>query len=137
ASAGGDRAGGGGEDARDGDGGDDRAGGGDAAREGADIGTAATAPRREAVHLPATAVVQETGRAERTVWVHRAGRVLALSAPTRARASAARRAAAARGGDAAGPQVLAAMPGTVAWVAADGEVAAGEQLVIVEAMKME
>ncbi|GAB3167499.1 acetyl-CoA carboxylase biotin carboxylase subunit [Myceligenerans halotolerans] len=89
---------------------------------------------------PATAVVQESGRAARTVWVHRAGRTLALPAPTRAQASAARRAAraaAAQGDEATAPAVRGALPGTVAWVAADGEVGAGDTLVVVEAMKME
>ncbi|MBO0610264.1 acetyl/propionyl/methylcrotonyl-CoA carboxylase subunit alpha [Myceligenerans salitolerans] len=88
----------------------------------------------------ATAVVQESGRAVRTVWLHRAGRTLALAAPTRAQASAARRAARAAAASAsgtAGPDVRAAMPGTVAWVAEDGDVAAGDTLVVVEAMKME
>ncbi|MBE1878148.1 acetyl/propionyl/methylcrotonyl-CoA carboxylase subunit alpha [Myceligenerans pegani] len=88
----------------------------------------------------ATAVVQETGRAVRTVWLHRAGRTLALAAPTRSQASAARRAVragGARGGEVAGPEVRAAMPGTVAWVADDGDVGAGDTLVVVEAMKME
>ncbi|RPF21420.1 acetyl/propionyl/methylcrotonyl-CoA carboxylase subunit alpha [Myceligenerans xiligouense] len=89
---------------------------------------------------PTTAVVQESGRGVRTVWLHRAGRTLALAAPTRAQAAAARRAAraaAAQDGEAAGPDVRAAMPGTVAWVAEDGDVGAGDTLVVVEAMKME
>ncbi|GAB4085599.1 acetyl/propionyl/methylcrotonyl-CoA carboxylase subunit alpha [Myceligenerans cantabricum] len=86
------------------------------------------------------AVVQESGRAVRTVWLHRAGRTLALAAPTREQAFAQRRAAAAveaAGAAGAGPDLRAAMPGTVAWVADEGPVAAGETVVVVEAMKME
>ncbi|GAA1856580.1 acetyl/propionyl/methylcrotonyl-CoA carboxylase subunit alpha [Myceligenerans crystallogenes] len=88
-------------------------------------------------------VVQPRGRsgpAVRTVWLHRDGRTLALDAPTREQAFAARRAeraAAAAGGPGAGPDLRSAMPGTVVHVAPPGPVTAGTPLVVVEAMKME
>jgi acetyl-CoA/propionyl-CoA carboxylase biotin carboxyl carrier protein len=74
-----------------------------------------------------------------TVWLHRAGRTLAVDAPDRATALARRLAARERAAGPANPEVRAAMPGTVVAVAVqDGDlVDAGAPLATVEAMKME
>jgi acetyl-CoA/propionyl-CoA carboxylase, biotin carboxylase, biotin carboxyl carrier protein len=74
-----------------------------------------------------------------TVWLHRAGRTLAIDAPDRATALARRLAAQERAAGPASPEVRAAMPGTVVAVAVrDGDVvAAGDPIATVEAMKME
>ena len=74
-----------------------------------------------------------------TVWLHRAGRTLAIDAPDRATALARRLAQAERAGGPVSPEVRAAMPGTVVQVAVrDGDaVEAGALLATIEAMKME
>ena len=74
-----------------------------------------------------------------TVWLHRAGRTLAIDAPDRATALARRLAARERAAGPVSPEVRAAMPGTVVQVAVrDGEtVDAGALLATIEAMKME
>ena len=74
-----------------------------------------------------------------TVWLHRAGRTLAIDAPDRATALARRLAASERAAGPVSPEVRAAMPGTVVQVAVrDGDaVEAGALLATIEAMKME
>jgi acetyl-CoA/propionyl-CoA carboxylase, biotin carboxylase, biotin carboxyl carrier protein len=74
-----------------------------------------------------------------TVWLHRAGRTLAIDAPDRATALARRLAAQERAAGPASPEVRAAMPGTVVAVAVhDGDVVeAGDPIATIEAMKME
>lgn len=103
---------------------------GEPARATLDGDTLTVDGRRETVRLAADAT---------TVWLHRAGRDLALDAPGRAEVVARRLAARVPGDGPASPEVRAAMPGTVVAVGvADGDtVAAGTVIATIEAMKME